>query len=598
MPSGNPSPAPEFLPLGSPRVTAERCGHKAARLSSLLATGLPVLPGVVWPWPAPPTRDALSALARDLPPPWILRSSGLAEDGVSSSLAGCFHSEGPVAGPDEAAVAFARVREVPDAALAICTVMGLPARPPAVLIQPWRSFARTGVALWPRPGEPDGLRVEGSATGRVVEGEAPGPLPKGLIAGVRLLAEALPTSLRSFGIDLEWGADVTSNGWTLTLLQARPLVPSPSDPPAYMARGTWTRNVHHHPKALSVFYASVIEASRERAGLPQGAWLGRLYEGDGPLREPIATGLPVPGGPLEPQRARLARQTDRFLRFARGYLTSRRPVRPGTNCVAALLAAAPAGPGPGRDRWLRFLAVFPEAWDPQAGSIGSALERLQTARAPGPSAPGDTPWRVFARAVDSREQDDWVFARMLRTLREACLAWGEAAVAAGWIAHPRDAFLLTLAELISGERPAPGLPERRRALGLAQEAHLAPSRVIDGVPAVEPAPDGTPTDELQGRGAVPGQAEGPAGPLPGPGEDAAGRIAVVQALTPQDIVFLPGVAGLVVARPGTCGHAVLIARELGIPTVTGVQRCVERIPTGARVRVDGTSGRVLVLQDY
>ncbi len=587
--------------MGSPRVTAGTCGHKAARLSGLLADCLPVLPGAVWASADPPGPGAWDALARDLPPPWILRSSGLVEDGTASSFAGCFRSEGPVAGPTEAAGAFARIREVPAAARVICDLHGVEAQPPAVLVQPWHTFSLTGVALWPRPSEPDGLRVEGSAAGRVVGGDPPGPLPDALVVGVRRLAEALPSALRAGGLDLEWGADAdVGAGWTLTLLQVRPLLPSPAEPPGYMARGTWTRNVHHHPKALSVFYASIVEASRERAGLSQGAWLGRLYEGDLPPRTPTTTPIQVPAGPLESQRAHLARQVDRFLRFARGYLTRRRPVRPGANCLAALLAAAPAAPGPERDRWLRFCAVFPEVWDPRAESVGPALERLQAARgaSPGSSVPGGAPWRVFAEAVDSREQDDWVFARMLRTLREACLAWGEAAVARGWIARPEDAFFLTLPELSSGERPALGLPERRAALAVAQEALLAPFRVVDGVPVVEPIPDETPAEELQGQGAVPGQAEGPAGPLPGPGEDAPGRIAVVEALTPQDIVFLPGVAGLVVARPGACGHAVLIARELGIPTVTGVLRAVERIPTGARVRVDGTGSRVLLLHDY
>jgi rifampicin phosphotransferase len=220
------------------------------------------------------------------------------------------------------------------------------------------------------------------------------------------------------------------------------------------------------------------------------------------------------------------------------------------------------------------------------------------ARTDGPPGSGDPPWRVFARLVDTREQDDWVFARLLRVLREACLAWGRAAADAGWVREPGDAFLLTLAELTSGLPPAPGLLERRTALVLAQESLLPPDRVVDGIPEHDEGPGPSWEGELTGQGAVPGQAEGVAGSLPGPGEAAAGRIAVVRALTPQDIVFLPGIAGLVVARPGTCGHAVLIARELGIPTVTWADRCVERIPTGARVRVDGTTGRVRWHQDY
>jgi pyruvate,water dikinase len=200
--------------------------------------------------------------------------------------------------------------------------------------------------------------------------------------------------------------------------------------------------------------------------------------------------------------------------------------------------------------------------------------------------------------VDSREQDDWVFARMLRVLRDACLDWGAAATAPGWIERPEVAFEFTHPEMISARPPAARLLRHRRDLQRAQEAHLAPERVVDGHPVWSEPQAAQWSGELSGQGAVPGRVEGAAGPLPKAGEAADGRIAVVHALTPQDIVFLPGVAGLVVERPGTCGHAVLIARELGIPTVTWAERAVERIPPGARVWIDGASGRVRWHQNY
>lgn len=605
MPSGNPNPATEFLPLGAPGVDAAGCGPKAARLSGLLRLGLPVLPGVVWTSPEPPAGERLRTLEGSLPGPWILRSSGRSEDSAASSFAGCFCSVGPV-DLSGARDAFARVLKVPEAARVVAALAGVPVSSPAVLIQPWRAFACTGVALWPRPDDPAGLRVEGAFSGRVVDGDAAEPLPEALVEEVRRLLGRLPPGFVTGGIDLEWGADPRLDGWELTLLQVRPLLPSPAQPPGYMTRGTWVRNTHHHPRALSVFYASVIEATRERAGLTQGAWLGRLYESGGTPRSLVATLPPVPDGPLSGPRALLARQTDRFLRFTRAYLTRRRRHRAGANCVAAVLAAAPAvltaaPAAPGKNRWSRFCAYFPSAWDPrdrplEPGEL-ARLSTFGTLTAKGGGS-GDPPWRVFDRQVDTREQDDWVFARMLRVLREACLAWGRAATEAGWVREPGDVFLLTLDELTSGLPPTPGLLMRRAALVLAQESWLAPDRVVDGIPERDEGPGPSWEGELTGQGAVPGEAEGVAGGLPGPGEDVAGRIAVVRALTPQDIVFLPGIAGLVVARPGTCGHAVLIARELGIPTVTWAEGCVERIPPGARVRVDGTSGRVRWHQDY
>ena len=42
-------------------------------------------------------------------------------------------------------------------------------------------------------------------------------------------------------------------------------------------------------------------------------------------------------------------------------------------------------------------------------------------------------------------------------------------------------------------------------------------------------------------------------------------------------------------------HAAIVAREYGLPAVVGTGRATERIPDGARVRVDGGRGIVTIL---
>ncbi|MBV9830872.1 MAG: hypothetical protein JOZ82_04695 [Marmoricola sp.] len=42
-------------------------------------------------------------------------------------------------------------------------------------------------------------------------------------------------------------------------------------------------------------------------------------------------------------------------------------------------------------------------------------------------------------------------------------------------------------------------------------------------------------------------------------------------------------------------HAAIVAREFGIPAVVGTGDPTTRVPDGARVRVDGTTGEVRVL---
>ena len=43
-------------------------------------------------------------------------------------------------------------------------------------------------------------------------------------------------------------------------------------------------------------------------------------------------------------------------------------------------------------------------------------------------------------------------------------------------------------------------------------------------------------------------------------------------------------------------HAMIVARELGIPCVGGLVGATERLKTGDRVRVDGAKGTVEVLE--
>jgi len=56
------------------------------------------------------------------------------------------------------------------------------------------------------------------------------------------------------------------------------------------------------------------------------------------------------------------------------------------------------------------------------------------------------------------------------------------------------------------------------------------------------------------------------------------------------------VASAVVVDTGSMGsHAMIVARELGIPCVAGLPKATEMIGTGTRVRVDGAKGTVEIL---
>jgi phosphohistidine swiveling domain-containing protein len=60
-------------------------------------------------------------------------------------------------------------------------------------------------------------------------------------------------------------------------------------------------------------------------------------------------------------------------------------------------------------------------------------------------------------------------------------------------------------------------------------------------------------------------------------------------------LFVPA-AGVVVDVGAPMSHAIIVSRELGIPCVISATGGTRRIPNGARVRVDGSTGVVTVLE--
>ncbi len=60
--------------------------------------------------------------------------------------------------------------------------------------------------------------------------------------------------------------------------------------------------------------------------------------------------------------------------------------------------------------------------------------------------------------------------------------------------------------------------------------------------------------------------------------------------------FLSLVGAIVTDHGSFASHAAIMGREMGFPTVVGTVDGTTRIPNGARVRVDGTSGAVIILE--
>ncbi|MFP5343385.1 MAG: PEP-utilizing enzyme [Candidatus Limnocylindria bacterium] len=75
-----------------------------------------------------------------------------------------------------------------------------------------------------------------------------------------------------------------------------------------------------------------------------------------------------------------------------------------------------------------------------------------------------------------------------------------------------------------------------------------------------------------------------------------GDILVCQMTNPAWVVLFTKIAGLVTDTGGTTSHPAVLAREFGIPAVIGTSVATQRIGNGDRIRVDGSAGRVDVLE--
>ncbi|HSR31957.1 MAG TPA: PEP-utilizing enzyme, partial [Anaerolineae bacterium] len=249
-------------------------------------------------------------------------------------------------------------------------------------------------------------------------------------------------------------------------------------------------------------------------------------------------------------------------------------------------------------------------------SAGAAIDRLaeEARRTHGGRLKA---WRVrwAARRMRAlaglRESPKFWAVRVMGLVRAALLDSGRVLVEDGLLARPDDLFFLRLAELqalaAGVERDWLGLvQERRRAYAREQRRTQIPRLMLSDGQAfyegvVVPAEGVPPTGEegvLIGSPVSPGVVEGSVRVVLDPHDAplAPGEIMVCPGTDPAWTPLFLVAGGLVMEVGGLMTHGSVVAREYGIPAVVGVSQATRRLHTGQRVRVDGTSGRVEVLE--
>jgi rifampicin phosphotransferase len=203
----------------------------------------------------------------------------------------------------------------------------------------------------------------------------------------------------------------------------------------------------------------------------------------------------------------------------------------------------------------------------------------------------------------------WIDRRAQAEIRKLAVRIGRRMVAEGLLAEPEDILYLHHDEI----GPALRAGADRRALVAGRRAEherqrsLTPPHIVGTAPpppvgrdrfeadAVEASNDAS---LLRGTGASAGTATGPARVVLTSNEFdriQPGDIIVCPSSNPSWVPVFTIAGGLVTNTGGVLSHAAVVAREFGLPAVTGVANATTTILDGQTLEIDGTTGTVRLL---
>ena len=80
--------------------------------------------------------------------------------------------------------------------------------------------------------------------------------------------------------------------------------------------------------------------------------------------------------------------------------------------------------------------------------------------------------------------------------------------------------------------------------------------------------------------------------------DIQGKVLIAETTDPGWVFLMVSAAGLVVEQGSLLSHTAIIGRELGVPTVVGVEGATELIRNGQLIQVNGQTGEIVFEDEY
>ncbi len=206
-----------------------------------------------------------------------------------------------------------------------------------------------------------------------------------------------------------------------------------------------------------------------------------------------------------------------------------------------------------------------------------------------------------------RENPKFFAVRMLWVIHRELLKTGAEFVAAGELKRPDDLFFLTFPELKAFALQEPQnwqalIEERREAFERESKRKQLPRLLLsDGRAFYEGMTNPAEAGEnlIMGSPVSPGVVEGRVRVVRDPGKAGLqkGEILVCPGTDPSWTPLFMLAGGLAMEVGGMMTHGAVVAREYGIPAIVGVHEATTRLKTGMMIRLNGSNGEIIILED-
>ncbi len=206
--------------------------------------------------------------------------------------------------------------------------------------------------------------------------------------------------------------------------------------------------------------------------------------------------------------------------------------------------------------------------------------------------------RAHRKYFGARELPKSVLVRGIGILRDVLLEIGAELQAGGRLDHETDVFFVTSADIRSGAKLQDTVRQNREEYERELLRTPVPRVMTSSGETIYAVTEDQGDDLLRGIPASPGVYEGLVRILKRPEEDnrlRQGDILVTASTNPAWTPLFLKIGGLIVETGTPMSHGPVVAREYGIPAVAGLRDATSRLEDGQRVRINGETGSVEIL---